>query len=151
MKKYLLLLALTLGLLGSTSAQTSTKDLFKAVMKNDAATAQTLLSGGADANAPIEVMPGFRTTFLITAATNGNLDIVKALLAHKAQVNAKDAGNETALVAAATQGNKAIVEYLLQHGADVKAADGQGATLLAAAKAGGNKEVIALIEQKLKG
>ena len=151
MKKYLLLLALTLGLLGAATAQTPTKDLFKAVMKNDAATAQTLLNGGADANAAIEVMPGFRTTFLITAATNGNLDIIKALLEHKAQVNAKDAGNETALVAAATQGNKAIVEYLLLHGADVKAADGQGASLLAAAKAGGNKEVIALIEQKLKG
>ena len=151
MKKYLLLLALTLGLLGSAAAQTPTKDLFKAVMKNDAAATETLLSGGADANASIEVMPGFRTTFLITAATNGNLNIVKALVQHKAQVNAKDAGNETALIAAAGQGNKAIVEFLLQSGADVKAADGQGATLLAAAKTGGNKDVIALIEQKLKG
>lgn len=151
MKKYLLLLALTLGLLGAASAQTPTKDLFKAVMKNDEAATEALLNGGADANAAIEVMPGFRTTFLITAATNGNLNIVKSLLQHKAQVNAKDAGNETALVAAATQGNKTIVEYLLQNGADVKAADGQGATLLAAAKAGGNKDVIALIEQKLKG
>ncbi|OON69229.1 ankyrin repeat domain-containing protein [Hymenobacter sp. CRA2] len=151
MKKYLLLFALTLGLLGSAAAQTSNKDLFKAVMKNDAAAAEMLLAGGADANAPIEVMPGFRTTYLITAATNGNLNIVKSLLQHKAQINAKDAGQETALLAAASQGHKAIVEFLLQNGADVKAADGQGATLLAAAKASGNKEIIALIEQKLKG
>jgi ankyrin repeat protein len=151
MKKYVLLLTLILGLAGAAAAQTPTKDLFKAVMKNDAATVETLLSGGADANAAIEVMPGFRTTFLITAATNGNLNIIKALLAHKAQVNTKDAGNETALIAAATQGHKAIVEFLLQNGADVKAADGQGTTLLAAAKAGGNKDIIALIEQKLKG
>lgn len=151
MKKLLLLLALTVGLISSAAAQMPTKELFKAVMKNDAATVTTLLSGGADANAPIEVMPGFRTTFLITAATNGNLDVVKALVQHKAQLNTKDAGNETALIAAATVGNKAIVEYLLQNGADVKAADGQGATLLAAAKTGGNKDVIALIEQKLKG
>lgn len=151
MKKYVLLLALTLGLLGGAAAQTPTKDLFKAVMKNDAAAVETLLSGGADANAPIEVMPGFRTTFLITAATNGNLNIVKALVQHKAQLNAKDAGQETALIAAATQGNKAIVEFLLQSGADVKAADGQGTSLLAAAKAGGNADVISLIQQKLKG
>ncbi|RTQ51742.1 ankyrin repeat domain-containing protein [Hymenobacter gummosus] len=151
MKHYFLLLALLLGLAGAAAAQTPTKDLFKAVMKNDAAGAQTILQAGADANAPIEVMPGFRTTFLITAATNGNLDIVKALLQHKAQINAKDAGQETALIAAASQGHMAIVQYLLQSGADVRAADGQGATLLAAAKAGGNKDIIALIEQKLKG
>jgi uncharacterized protein len=151
MKYYLLLLALVLGLAGTAAAQTPTKDLFKAVMKNDAAAAETILQGGADANAPIEVMPGFRTTFLITAATNGNLDIIKSLLQHKAQINAKDAGQETALIAAASQGHMPIVQYLLQNGADVKAADGQGTSLLAAAKAGGNKDIIALIEQKLKG
>ncbi|WP_400190539.1 ankyrin repeat domain-containing protein [Hymenobacter sp. B81] len=151
MKKSLLLMALTLGLFFSAAAQTTNKELFKAVMKNDAASVETLLKGGADPNAAIEVMPGFRTSYLITAATNGNLAVVKALVQHKAQINAKDAGQETALVAAAAQGHKAIVEFLLTSGADPKAADGQGTTLLAAAKASGNKDVIALVEQKLKG
>ncbi|AYA36150.1 ankyrin repeat domain-containing protein [Hymenobacter oligotrophus] len=150
MKKLLLFFGLLLGVVFTSAAQAPNKDLFKAVMKNDAAAVETLLKGGADANAAIEVMPGFKTTYLITAVTNGNLDIVKKLVQYKAQVNAKDAGQETALMAAAAKGDKAMVEFLLASGADPKATDSQGNTALNAAKTGGNKDVISLIEQKSK-
>ena len=150
MKKYFCLFGLLLGLAGTAAAQVPNKDLFKAVMKNDAAAVEALLKSGADPNAAIEVMPGFKTSFLITAVTNGNLDIVKKLVQYKAQVNAKDASQETALMAAAAKGDKTMVEFLLASGADAKAADSQGNTALTAAKSSGNKEVIGLIEQKSK-
>jgi ankyrin repeat protein len=150
MKKYFFLFGLLVSLAGTAAAQAPNKDLFKAVMKNDASAVEALLKGGADPNAPIEVMPGFKTSFLITAATNGNLDIVKKLVQYKAQVNTKDASQETALMAAAAKGDKAMVEFLLANGADAKTADGQGNTALTSAKASGNKEVISLIEQKSK-
>lgn len=150
MKKCFLLLALVLGFTCSAMAQNPGKELFKAVMKNDAAAVETLLQGGADPNAPVEVMPGFRTSYLITAATNGNLAVVKALIQHKAQVNAKDAGQETALMVAAGKGNREMVEFLLANGADAKAQDSQGNSVLTAAKASGNASVVTLIESKAK-
>jgi ankyrin repeat protein len=151
MKHRLSLLLLFLGLVFSASAQSKSKELLTAVMKNNVANVETLLKGGADPNAAVELLPGFRTTYLITAATNGNLDIVKMLVQYKAQVDQGDASNETPLMTAAGKGNKAMVEFLLASGANVKAKDGQGKTVLAAAQEGGNKDVITLIEQKLKG
>ena len=124
--------------------------LTKAILKNDAATAETLLSAGANPNAGIEVVPGFPTTCLITAASNNSLDLVKLLLQHKAQVNQADAFKATALMAAAGKGNKAMVELLLSSGADAKAKDDDGKDALAFAKESGSKETIALLEQQLK-
>ncbi|MBC6989509.1 ankyrin repeat domain-containing protein [Hymenobacter sp. BT491] len=150
MKKILLLTVFLLSCAALAMAQTPSKELFTAVMKNNAAQVETLLKAGADPNAAIEVVPGFKTSYLITAATNNNLEVVKTLIAHKAQVNAKDAFQVTALMTAAGKGNKSIVELLLANGADVKAKDDDGKDALATAKESGNAEVIALIQQKLK-
>ena len=124
--------------------------LTKAILKNDVPTAETLLSAGANPNAGIEVVPGFPTTCLITAASNNSFDLVKLLLKHKAQVNQADAFKATALMAAAGKGNKAMVELLLSSGANAKATDDEGKDALAMAKESGNKEVVALLEQHLK-
>ena len=134
----------------TTQAQTQSQDLAKAILKNNAAAAETLLTSGANPNAVIEVVPGFPTTYLITAASNSSLDLVKLLLKYKAQVNQPDAFKATALMAATDKGNKAMVELLLASGADAKAKDNDGKDALALAKEGGNKEIIALLEQKLK-
>ena len=133
-------------------AQTSTQthDLAKAILKNNASTAETLLTAGVNPNTTIEVVPGFPTTYLITAAANSSLDLVKLLLKYKAQVNQPDAFKATALMAAVGKGNKVMVELLLGSGADVKAKDDDGKDALALAKEGGNMEIIALLEQKLK-
>ncbi|TGE28244.1 ankyrin repeat domain-containing protein [Hymenobacter metallicola] len=149
MKKSFFLLSLLVSLASAASAQTASKELYTAVVKNKPADAEALLKGGADPNAAIEVVPGFPTTFLITAANNGNLDLVKALVQHKAQVNKADAFKGTALMAAASKGHKAVVEFLLANGADAKAKDDDGKDALAHAKESANKEVIALIEQKM--
>ena len=150
MKKTITFLATLLSFAFATHAQTPAKELAKAVMKNNAAAAETLLTAGANPNAPVEIVPGFPTTYLVTAAGNGSLDLVKVLLKHKAQVNQPDGFKTTALMAAAGKGNKALVELLLASGADAKAKDDDGKDALALAKEGGSKETVALLEQKLK-
>ncbi|WP_197076640.1 ankyrin repeat domain-containing protein [Hymenobacter terrenus] len=139
-------------LLYTTQAQTPTptQALKKAILKNDAPTAETLLTAGADPNAVVEVVPGFPTTYLITAASNNSLALVQLLLKHKAQVNQADGFKATALMAAVGKGSKAIVELLLASGADAKAKDDEGKDALTLAKAGGNPEIVTLLEQKLK-
>ncbi|TGE24025.1 ankyrin repeat domain-containing protein [Hymenobacter aquaticus] len=149
MNKSFFLLVFLLSLASAACAQSPSKELYTAVVKNKPADAEALLKAGADVNAAIELVPGFPTTYLITAAGNGNLELVKALVKYKAQVNKPDAFKGTALMAAASKGNKAIVEFLLASGADTKVKDDEGKDALAHAKEGGNKEVVALIEQKM--
>ena len=53
---------------------------------------------------------------LITASYNGDLQRVKALLAAKANVNAKSSDETTALMAACQQGHLEVVRELLAAG-----------------------------------
>lgn len=132
------------------TAHAQSPELTKAVLKSNGPAVEALLSAGANPNAAVQIVPGFPTTYLITAATNNSLDLVRLLLNHKAQVNQPDAFKGTALMAAVGKANKAMVELLLSSGADVRAKDDDGKDALALAKEGGNKEIIALLEQKLK-
>lgn len=150
MKRVILFVATLFCFALTAHAQAPSKELATAILKNNAAAAETLLAAGANPNAAIEVVPGFPTTYLITAAANGRLDLVKLLLKHKAQVNQPDGFKGTALMAAATKGDKAIVELLLASGADVQAKDDDGKDALALAKEGGRQEIAALLAQKQK-
>lgn len=146
-----LLLAFALFLTTTVAlAQTPTQKVFGAVVKNNPADVETLLTAGADANAPVEMVPGFPTTFLIIAAGNGHLEVVKALIKHKAQVDKADSFNATALMAAAANGSLDVVEFLLAKGANPKAKDKDGKDVLANAKDGGNADVVKLIQAKAK-
>jgi ankyrin repeat protein len=53
---------------------------------------------------------------LLWAAKNGHKEVVKLLLAVKADANAKNKQGETALIFAARNGYKDVVELLRQHG-----------------------------------
>ncbi len=149
MKRVILFVTTIICLAFTAHAQAPNKELATAIMKNNASAAETLLTGGANPNAVIEVVPGFPTTYLITAAANGSLDLVKLLLKYKAQVNQPDGFKGTALMAAATKGDKAIVELLLASGADAKAKDNDGKDALALAKEGGRQDIAALLAQKM--
>lgn len=67
--------------------------------------------------------PGTRATALAFAAINNRTDVVKYLLDHKANVNAKDADNQTPLMGAADYNHKEMVELLLSRGADINIVD----------------------------
>jgi ankyrin repeat protein len=60
-------------------------------------------------------------TALMAAAGNGDLDAVKCLLDHGADVKAKTPTGFTALIAAALSGNAEVVALLLERGADPNA------------------------------
>ena len=76
---------------------------------------------------------GDGATALMAASTTGHLAVVQALLAAKADVNARMTNGATALMAAAAVGNRQVVRALLDAGADVdaKANDGLTALLIA--------------------
>lgn len=150
MRKITLLCLLLLSFIHVAQAQDKGKELYTAVLKNNAVAVESLLKAGADPNHVIEIVPGFPTSYLITAATNNNLAIVKALLQYKAKIDWRDAFQATALHYAASKGSKELIEFMLANGADASAKDEEGNTALSSAKTSGNKEVVALLEQKLK-
>jgi ankyrin repeat protein len=103
--------------------------LFRAVIcKNPKETIDLLIASGADINAR---SGGFNLTPLQQAVWSGRMEAVKALLAHKPDVNAVNADNRTALhygisvyMNAAFSGStnnvgKEIMELLLANGADI--------------------------------
>lgn len=148
MKKLLLSFVLFLGYSSVTHAQTPTQKVYAAVVKNQPADVDALLKAGADPNAPVEMMPGFPTNFLILAAGRSQTEIVKILLQHKASVNKTDSFKATALMAAAAEGNAELVALLLAAGADPKLKDQEGKDALASAKESGNPNVVKLLQGK---
>ena len=75
----------------------------------------------------------------MTASQNGHLDVVRALIAKGADVNAKNDGL-TALLLASQAGHDDVVQALLDGGADVNA--GGLGTALMWASAGGHIHVV---------
>lgn len=149
------LFALIISLFASLTsiAQTSTDksdQLFQAVRKSQVPLVKAFLDQNADPNYIKATGPWMKTNLLITAVNKENLEVVKLLVLHKADINWKDGFNTSALMYAGTKGNKEIFLYLLENGADIHATDGHGNTVLSAAREGGNKELIALVEEKLK-
>lgn len=94
---------------------------------------EKLLKAGADPNG---VPSG--TPVLMMAARTGNVDIVKSLLAHGADANAKEsARGQTALMWAVAEKHPEVERLLIDHGADVHSHSTSGFTpLLFAAQQG---------------
>lgn len=74
------------------------------------------------------------TFFQIWALGAGDTNIAAILLAHGANINAKDNEGKTALHFAAQQGTLQAVEWLLKNGAEVNARDNKGVTPLSLTK-----------------
>src|SRR5262249_37459541 len=89
------------------------EEFLAAARKGDAKTVETLLAKGVEVNTKTE----YGVTALMYAADKGHLDVVKVLLKHKADVNAKDNFyGATALTWAAYRGHAKIVQSLLEAG-----------------------------------
>ena len=90
------------------------KPLSLAALNGNAAITEALLKAGADAN----TANNEGETALMTASRSGSLEVVKSLLAHKADPNAKEKWlQETALMWAAAENHAEVVAALLGAGA----------------------------------
>jgi hypothetical protein len=90
--------------------------------------AEALIAAGAEINP--------RENFFMSPLMNAveDLEMVKLLIAHGADVNQKNFRGATALMGAAAAGPPSVVKYLIEKGADVNARDKDGVTALMAAE-----------------
>jgi hypothetical protein len=86
------------------------------------------------------------TALLMSASENGKLEVVRALLAASANINARRSDGSTALMLASQNGRQEIVRALLAAKADVNAKRGDGSTALILASQNGHQEVAQLLK-----
>nr|XP_015195623.1 PREDICTED: KN motif and ankyrin repeat domain-containing protein 1 isoform X2 [Lepisosteus oculatus]XP_015195624.1 PREDICTED: KN motif and ankyrin repeat domain-containing protein 1 isoform X2 [Lepisosteus oculatus]XP_015195625.1 PREDICTED: KN motif and ankyrin repeat domain-containing protein 1 isoform X2 [Lepisosteus oculatus] len=85
-------------------------------------------------------------TGLMLAVSHGRMDMVKALLACRADVNIQDDEGSTALMCASEHGHVEIVKLLLaQPGCDATLTDGDESTALSIALEAGHKDIAVLL------
>lgn len=82
---------------------------------------------------------------LVVAAYKGDLAAVRALLAKRANVNARNSGGVTALVASPWGGNVDVTKALIVAGADVNAVDNDGGTALLAAAGTPHTDIVRVL------
>ncbi|XP_069481851.1 KN motif and ankyrin repeat domain-containing protein 1 isoform X1 [Ambystoma mexicanum] len=85
-------------------------------------------------------------TALMLAVSHGRIDMVKALLACRADVNIQDDEGSTALMCASEHGHVEIVKLLLaQQGCNAALSDNDGSTALSIALDAGHKDIAVLL------
>jgi len=83
---------------------------------------------------------------IVSAAWDGNYELVLVLIENGADINIRNEEGETALIAATDQGYQGIMELLLKKSADVNAKNNDGDTALDLARFHGYKSTIELLE-----
>jgi ankyrin repeat protein len=117
------------------------EDLLAAVRKGDAGRVKALLAQGADANAKSP----YGATGLFFAADRGNIEIIKILLDHGANVNVKDTFYGATALSWATQKERwDVIKLLLGNGATA----GADEVLMTAVEKGNAEIVKAVLERK---
>ncbi len=92
--------------------------------------------------------PDKANALLLRAADFGDFKTVKNLLEKghilygKPDINAQDAGHQTALIKAAQEGALNVVQYLVKHGANINIQDSYRETALTAAAMQGNWDIV---------
>ncbi|XP_076277761.1 uncharacterized protein LOC143207827 isoform X2 [Lasioglossum baleicum] len=97
-------------------------------------------------SAPIDQHAHDGKTALRLAALEGHYDTVRVVLAHNADVNAKDADGRSTLYILALENRLAMARFLLEHArADVESRDSEGRTPLHVSAWQGHVEMVALL------
>jgi quinoprotein dehydrogenase-associated probable ABC transporter substrate-binding protein len=110
--------------------------------------AMTLLSAGADVNAPV-AKGGY--TPLMLAAIAGSSELAGSLIEHGAKVNAANVGGVTALMIAAAGNRSTVVTLLLKSGADLNARSEDGRTALGIAQANDSDAAVKVLQEAAGG
>src|SRR6266516_3954178 len=108
--------------------------LLEVVERGDRAAALRLLAAGANPNAP----GPDGTTAVMWAASNDDVELVRALIKAGANVSLKNQFGTTALTEAAIVGSPAVIDALLKAGADPNTKNPEGETPLMAVARSGN-------------
>ncbi len=82
---------------------------------------------------------------LVTAAYEGEFDLVRLLISGGANPNVTNEHGDTAVMLAAEHGYDAIVEFLLDHGAEIDVKDQDGDTALDIARYHECKDTVSLL------
>ena len=123
------------------SFQSHSQGIFDACRNGDTSTIKAMIKENSDTvNCRNE--GGF--TPLIIAGYRGQLEVVKLLLKHKADVNAKS-GEGTVLMGACFKGNVELAALLIEYEANVNSSNDLGTTPLMYAILGQNIELIKLL------
>jgi ankyrin repeat protein len=107
--------------------------------------AEYLVKAGAPVNSPSH--NGLKAAPIQSAAAAGHAKIVKMLLEHRADPNAREQGGYTPLHAAAQNGDEAMIRTLLYGGADLNIKSNDGKTPLDLAKETGHTKAVTLLEE----
>lgn len=118
--------------------QAPSSALLKAVYEDRTEDALKLLEDGADAS----LANRYGVKPLALACGNGNLELVKALVAKGAKPNELGKGDESVLMVAARTGRSELVRFLLSQGAKADHVDAKGQTALMWAALEGHAEVV---------
>jgi len=122
--------------------ESRTERIEQALRFRDVETARTLLKNHPDL---VFTKDATGTPLLFYAAYYGQYEIVKLMLADKADVNAKGRINETPLFGSAMNGYLGVTKLLLQNGAEVNIKDDNGDTPLLRSVLSGRSSVVKLL------
>jgi len=94
---------------------------------------------------PIQSNP---QVLLIEGIKKNDMELITSALSQNADINSRNANEDSPLFLAISSGNRAIVELLIDNNADIEATDDQGYTSLHQAVLADEQEIIALLVKK---
>jgi ankyrin repeat protein len=133
--------ALALGAGSAAAAESSARELLRAVQRGDRAAVLRLLDQRADANARDET----GTSALHWAIERGDAELTGLLIRRGADVQARNRYGVPPVFVAATTGSVAIMQMLLEAGASANTSLPEGETVLLASARTGRGDVVELL------